>query len=131
VVIEQSKKWHGSGHVSALEAISLGTISDIPNLRNIQALPCKTAKEMGKKWAKNMPSFLTSSQEKLPYPATLYGSLSYCPPKPEKVVQLRRQEVPRFFGDVQLFFLIPPNAGLLPLESLPSFMLTNPIASGF
>lgn len=86
---------------------------------------------MGEKVGRKMQSFLASSQEKLPYPVTLYRSLSYCPTKPEKAVQLHKQEVSRFFGDIQLFFLIPSNAGLLPLESLPSFMLTNPIANGF
>lgn len=70
---------------------------------------------------RKMQSFLASSQEKLLYPATLYGSLSYCSTKPEKAVQLHKQEVSRFFRDIQLFFLIPSNAGLLPLESLPSF----------
>lgn len=71
-----------------------------------------------RKWEKvgrKMQSFLASSQEKLRYPVTLYRSLSYCPTKPEKAIQLHKQEVSRYSGDIQLFFLIPSNTGVTAL----------------
>lgn len=77
-----------------------------------------------------MKSFLASSQEKFLYTVTFYEALSYCPTKPEKAIQLHKQEVSRFFWDIQGFFLIPSDAGLLSLESLPSFMSTNFTANG-
>lgn len=59
-----------SGHTGML----MVSLCDIPGLRNIQALVCKKQRKWEKVGRKMQP-FLESSQEKLPYPVTLYRSL--------------------------------------------------------
>lgn len=105
------------------------SLCDIPGLRNIQALVCKKAKKMGKSGQKNAAlSWKVPGEIAIPCDTLQITSFIVLQSQNKQFSSTNRK-FQDSLGTYSCFF--SSNAGLLALESLPSFMLTHPIANGF
>lgn len=105
------------------------SLCDIPGLRNIQALVCKKAKKMGNSGQENAVISCKLPGEIAIPSDTLQITSFIVLQSQNKQFSSTNRKFPDSLGIYRCFF--SSNAGLLPLESLPSFMLTNLIANGF